>query len=897
MTHVKAVCLSGVVLLLGLTIPSSARGQNGGKKPEKCEQTVARAGGAYLAQHLGVLRRCERLRLQGILAADVDCLEGDQTAAELEGIRRDLQNAIGRACGGADKTCGTGDDMTPTEFGWGNVTQCPDIDNSGCTGAISSCADVTTCIECSGAAASRQAVELIFEDFDPVQFGTDSDANFCQLAIGKAATKFLQVSARALAKCWIARIQGKDDGDCPDGTGKDGDMIAKAEAKKQKVICKACGGPDKACGGADDLSVADFGFGSDCPAVSVPSGGSCGGAILDVPDVVDCVDCVAKFKAECMARLGAPGVGPYPAECNPGGGLCGNGVVDPGEECDPSSPGGSFCAPGTTCTDQCVCEGGGSTTTTTTTTPGSTTTAPGGLCGNGVVDPGEECDPASPDGGFPGSPGGGFCAPGTTCTAQCVCAGGSTTTCSSTTTTVVTTTTTTAPGGLCGNGVLDPGEECDMSSPAGSFLCPPGCTCDSLTCTCVPIGGSTTTTTTPPAGCGNGIVDPGEECDPSSPSGALLCAIGTNCGVGCTCVGATTTSTSLPGVTTTTPTGTTVPVTTTTQPGGAPAFLDFTTSLSDEVCGAYFADVAGTEDEELDELTCGGLNIGGGFSTVLEGPTPDGSTSRFTVVGCTGNSCTLGSTNTAGPGRQCTNTGCNFGTPLPIPNGGLSTCVANTFAAPAAGTVDIGTGVVSVDISLSSRVILTGNDAQPCPICRSGSVSGAACAGSPGSPCTGVCQGSPNQGDPCVSTNSEGLSTDCPIPAAQPGTDVCYGGTNNGVACGPTVECVGGGTCSTLVGSIPVNLSPLTTGTATRANPNGNFCAGQTNAGCFGDEDCRSIRETGAAAGPLSVGTPAAVTLASVFCIPASGSPLIDFSASLPGPGATSLPGTLTLVP
>jgi hypothetical protein len=40
------------------------------------------------------------------------------------------------------------------------------------------------------------------------------------------------------------------------------------------------------------------------------------------------------------------------------------------------------------------------------------------------------------------------------------------------------------------------------------------------------------------------------------------------------------------------------------------------------------------------------------------------------------------------------------------------------------------------------------------------------------------------------------------------------------------------------------------------------------------------------------------VTLATVFCIPAAEGPaagLVNLSANLPGPGATSLPGLLTL--
>jgi hypothetical protein len=81
--------------------------------------------------------------------------------------------------------------------------------------------------------------------------------------------------------------------------------------------------------------------------------------------------------------------------------------------------------------------------------------------------------------------------------------------------------------------------------------------------------------------------------------------------------------------------------------------------------------------------------------------------------------------------------------------------------------------------------------------------------------------------------------------------------------------------------------------------------------GCFGRtdgttdfNDCTTITENGVAAGEaLTPGVPKAITLATVFCIPSACPPgagetdvchIVDQSANLPGPGATSLPGTLT---
>jgi hypothetical protein len=62
--------------------------------------------------------------------------------------------------------------------------------------------------------------------------------------------------------------------------------------------------------------------------------------------------------------------------------------------------------------------------------------------------------------------------------------------------------------------------------------------------------------------------------------------------------------------------------------------------------------------------------------------------------------------------------------------------------------------------------------------------------------------------------------------------------------------------------------------------------------GCFGNTTCRQINENGSAAGQVLTNVPAAATLGSVFCIPATSNAVVNGSADLPGPGAVSLPGT-----
>jgi hypothetical protein len=303
--------------------------------------------------------------------------------------------------------------------------------------------------------------------------------------------------------------------------------------------------------------------------------------------------------------------------------------------------------------------------------------------------------------------------------------------------------------------------------------------------------------------------------------------------------------------------------------------LDFTLRPAGGQCG----DVKDIGQNVLKTLTCGGLNIGGGSAIVPEGPTPDGSTSRFSLNCPAAGACQLGPVFTAGSNFDCTATGCRFGTPLEIPNpmsAPLTTCVMNTWSASATGTVNRTDGTSVTSVPLISDIYTTGNLAQPCPRCRSG---GVPVSGSPSSPATGTCDRGPRTGLSCTSQNSVGLTNDC-LTGGSDATHPCGVGGN-----GPCID-------GSHVGPINVNLSPLTTGQAQQVTAAGLFCSAQASAGCFGLGLCRTITENGTPAGPVTANTPANAVLASIFCIAKTGNGLVDAAASLPGPGAISLPGT-----
>jgi hypothetical protein len=185
--------------------------------------------------------------------------------------------------------------------------------------------------------------------------------------------------------------------------------------------------------------------------------------------------------------------------------------------------------------------------------------------------------------------------------------------------------------------------------------------------------------------------------------------------------------------------------------------------------------------------------------------------------------------------------------------------VINSIAAspPAGGTLDALTGMATTTLPLTVRVRVTGDlqagdpGIQPCPTCTDG-----------------TCDSGANSGGACGTLTSLLTSHDC-LPAETP------------------------------LAPFGVDLSPLATGSALKTAPgDGNFCGptpGQRSAGGFGNPTANYIETQGSPAGDLTGGASLAATQSSVFCIPKSGSTLVDSVADLPGPGAVTLKGSSKL--
>jgi hypothetical protein len=280
----------------------------------RCASTIESESARYVQAVVKALGRCEDQRVTGALPAGTNCATTQTTMALIAKADAHLRAHIGSACGGSDRTCGTPDDVPLAATGW-NVGTCPGFRAGSCNGAVSDCGGIATCVECVGTAAARQAMGLAYDDLASSEFGRGTPLNGCQRRIGKETARFFRATAKAIGRCWSARLRGAHANDCPTpGDGKAAQVIAAAEARKVAHICASCGGAD-GCGGSGDFSPSQIGFAATCPDVTAPGGAACAASVDALTPLVGCVDCVSDFDAACAVRVAVPSVGPYPALC------------------------------------------------------------------------------------------------------------------------------------------------------------------------------------------------------------------------------------------------------------------------------------------------------------------------------------------------------------------------------------------------------------------------------------------------------------------------------------------------------------------------------------------------------------------------------------------------------
>lgn len=390
-------------------------------------------------------------------------------------------SAIPNGEGSCPTTCGDGDSCTDDRMlsaGTCNA-QCANQpvtlvqDGDGCCAAGANANVDDDCAYVCGNGVV-EAGESCDTEIAPGVLGACPGADDCD--DGDPCTADTLEGAGCAARCQHGPITSPLDGDgcCPASGDANNDLD-----------CPAVCGNGVYEPGVESCDIAIATGGGACPGSSL----ACSDGNACTADAIEGVGCQAGCGhgavTTCVSGDGCCVAGCTSVQDTDCSATCGNGVVDAGETCDtaiPSGPGQcptiASCDDGIACTAEAV-QSSGTCNAQCVNNPITSCTdgdgcCPGGcnanndntcapVCGNGVVETGELCDPALP-GSCPTT-----CNDGNSCTSD-VLVGGGTCAAHCESSPVVP---------CCGNGVVESGETCDRALPPGSpGGCPTPALCD-----------------------------------------------------------------------------------------------------------------------------------------------------------------------------------------------------------------------------------------------------------------------------------------------------------------------------------------------------------------------------------------------------------------------------------
>jgi hypothetical protein len=280
---------------------------------------------------------------------------------------------------------------------------------------------------------------------------------------------------------------------------------------------------------------------------------------------------------------------------------------------------------------------------------------------------------------------------------------------------------------------------------------------------------------------------------------------------------------------------------------------------------AYFpaAQPAAGDTLRFDATSCSGDVLplvgspGGDAASCIGGPSSDVKVClNDTTRSCTADAdCpTVGPSPNSFPftGRCARAPRCFAGAPFPFYSSLANACVVPVSSATATGSVRPSTGEISYALGGNNIVYINLSDffgTTPCPQCIDG-----------------TCTGGARDGQACKpSASLNQTSTDC-LPEDED-----------------------------FFTFVPGGVSSFSTAPSAISAADGLFCPGQRNSGAFGESDVRRIELSGTPAGSLLDLAPHPATFLSLGCGTASGNPLVDNLADLPGPAAASITGVLQM--
>jgi cysteine-rich repeat protein len=287
---------AGLTLMIGLfgafkLLPAAAQDIG------KCQRTIAKETAGFEAAVMKNLQKCEDGVLKGKIAACPD----EKASSAIAASRAKLEAKITGACDG----------LTFIDMGFGGrQSEC----SSSCFIALDDAESVAGCVACIGEASVKQLIQVYYGAVD--QPSTNKSILKCQQTLGKTAAKHFATVRKGLQKCEDGVLKGGA-GPCPDsGTAS---KINASAGKVGDAVVKTC--PDPVLSDAFNLGK----FESRVSGVDP----TCSAGVGSASAVAGSTTCVTEGNGDCTTDFSVGRALP----CNPTG-VCGNGIIEPGETCD-----------------------------------------------------------------------------------------------------------------------------------------------------------------------------------------------------------------------------------------------------------------------------------------------------------------------------------------------------------------------------------------------------------------------------------------------------------------------------------------------------------------------------------------------------------------------------------
>ena len=169
----------------------------------KCQQAIGKATAKYLGARSKALQKCQDGRLKGLYGTTCPVDSTGKTALILDKAETKKITTICKACGGEDKLCDGDGDVSVASIGFPEV--CPygrpfDGAPSTCSGAISTTADLATCVDCVTEFKADCMDQVAVPEFGPLDPRCNPNATTTTTSTSTSSTTSSSTSSRPRAR-------------------------------------------------------------------------------------------------------------------------------------------------------------------------------------------------------------------------------------------------------------------------------------------------------------------------------------------------------------------------------------------------------------------------------------------------------------------------------------------------------------------------------------------------------------------------------------------------------------------------------------------------------------------------------------------------------------------------